>query len=329
MPVMIVMFMFHSFIRILTAAKITSMTAIITKNHITHIHPIHQPIPPFMCDTKQILFIIVSILREKYSPLKCYLRLKNFIENLLLSALLVYISVEIHEFGHWLVLWIFGHEPVMSFNGLVQLWDTIPNHPDEWVKIYYPGIGEGWLRLSSLPSNNLEWILMLLAGPIMHPILILVGILFMRINNAFLQKVGVMLVLINGLKFLTNLLSYFQGAIGDYYFIGVYSGIPHIYIVLLFVIVQFLGFAYGIYKSGRLLKEEGASLLISIFLAGIIIITLLSKLNGLIVEGVDNKNPFFMPILGWPLPVLIVNILSLVMILSLYKRSTSPDKLGA
>ena len=170
---------------------------------------------------------------------------------------------------------------------------------------------------------------MLLAGPIMHPILILVGILFMRINNAFLQKVGVMLVLINGLKFLTNLLSYFQGAIGDYYFIGVYSGIPHIYIVLLFVIVQFLGFAYGIYKSGRLLKEEGASLLISIFLAGIIIITLLSKLNGLIVEGVDNKNPFFMPILGWPLPVLIVNILLLVMILSLYKRSTSPDKLGA
>jgi hypothetical protein len=64
-----------------------------------------------------------------------------------------------------------------AFNGIVQLWDVEPRNPEEWVKISYPNIGEGWLHLDSLPDSNQEWVIMLIAGPIVHPILILFGIL--------------------------------------------------------------------------------------------------------------------------------------------------------
>jgi len=65
-----------------------------------------------------------------------------------MSVLVRYLSVALHEAGHWAVLAISGRGPVMGFAGLVQKWDAPPPNKSEWVRITFSG-SEGWLRMAS------------------------------------------------------------------------------------------------------------------------------------------------------------------------------------
>jgi hypothetical protein len=177
------------------------------------------------------------------------MKAKLILRLFLLALIVGYLSGMLHEAGHWAVLQTSGRGPLMGFSGLVQLWDTEPQNSDEWVKISYPNIGEGWLHLRSLPETNGEWIAMLVAGPIVHPILVLLGvILVLNGRTAVFRELGLMLVVVNGLRFFSSPFGYLRGSKGDFYFISFYSGISEIAVMFPFVITELAAFLWGIYK---------------------------------------------------------------------------------
>lgn len=85
---------------------------------------------------------------------------------LVLVLLLNFIVQMIHEAGHWAVYQAYGRGPVWGFIGLVQLWNTTPLHPSEWVKTALPGGEQGWLRLTSPTNSGIEEIISSAAGPL-------------------------------------------------------------------------------------------------------------------------------------------------------------------
>lgn len=247
-------------------------------------------------------------------------RSKNFFRLFLLSLFLGYLSIESHEFGHWLVLQIYSRDPLMGFGGLVQMWNRVPNDPDEWVNIHYPGVGDGWLHLGSLPESDFEWAVMLFTGEFMQLLLILVGI-FLAKKGRF-KEIGSMLALFNSLRFIPGIVGYLMGSKGDAYFIAYHTGVPEILIRLIFISVEFFGFVWIF----RHLRDRhlwfGAILLSYPFFRALMFIDF-----KIVRQQVDYGSPLFVSVLGWSLPVFIMNILIVVVLIyfalkSLYLTNT-------
>lgn len=68
---------------------------------------------------------------------------KSLGKILLLTIVLTYFSVELHETGHWMMLQLLGRGLTMGFGGIVQRWDLPPLHPVHWQKITYPDLAPG------------------------------------------------------------------------------------------------------------------------------------------------------------------------------------------
>jgi len=224
----------------------------------------------------------------------------------------------LHEAGHWIVLQAFGREPLMGFNGIVQLWDTEPRNPREWVKISYPNIGEGWLHLGSTPESDLEWIIMLIAGPIVHPTLILLGVLSLRPDNraAVFKEFGLMLMIVNGLRFLSAPLGYLTGSKGDFYFIGFYSGLSEVTMMFPLVITELVGFLWGLYKVGG--WKTRVQWLVTVF-ATLPVFRGLTLIDVTFVRPqVDYGNPLFASVFGWSLPVFVAHLLFVLGLLGFF-----------
>ncbi|RMF57974.1 MAG: hypothetical protein D6748_09955, partial [Calditrichaeota bacterium] len=138
-----------------------------------------------------------------------------------MSFLVRYLSVALHEAGHWAILMFYGRGPVMGFSGLIQRWGTPPPQLDGWVRITYYG-DEGWLRLASLPDNRMQWVLFLAAGLMMTIILAWAGcFVFYRSSSPTLRAAGLILALVNGLGIILFPLNYFLSS-GDTAFIAYY-----------------------------------------------------------------------------------------------------------
>jgi hypothetical protein len=58
----------------------------------------------------------------------------RFLPLLVLAMLVNILSQTTHETGHHLVYQLMGHEPIWAFTKLVQIWETPPVNPDEWVE---------------------------------------------------------------------------------------------------------------------------------------------------------------------------------------------------
>jgi hypothetical protein len=236
----------------------------------------------------------------------------------LLALTVGYLSGMLHEAGHWAVLQAFGREPLMGFNGIVQLWDTEPRNPKEWVKISYPNIGEGWLHLGSTPESSLEWIIMLIAGPIVHPALILMGILSLRSGNraAVFKEFELMLTIVNGLRFFSAPLGYLTSSKGDFYFIGFYAGLSEVTVMFPFVMAELAGFLLGLYKVEG--WKTRVQWLVTVF-ATFPIFRGLTLIDVMIIRPqVNYGNPLFASVFGWSLPVFVAHLLLVLGLLGFF-----------
>jgi len=90
----------------------------------------------------------------------------RFLPLLILVMLVNILSQTTHETGHHLVYQLMGHEPVWAFTKLVQIWETPPNNPSEWVKTRGSEGELGWLKLSSPIVGKVENAVAAATGPL-------------------------------------------------------------------------------------------------------------------------------------------------------------------
>ena len=120
----------------------------------------------------------------------------GFWQLFLLAFLRNFIVQMIHETGHWAIYQSYSRGPVWGFIGLVQLWDTTPLHPTEWVKTSLPDGEQGWLRLSSPTNGKVEEIISAASGPIASLFGAALGLLFVyRSKDRPIKQIGLMLTL--------------------------------------------------------------------------------------------------------------------------------------
>lgn len=228
--------------------------------------------------------------------------------NLLCAQLL-------HESGHWAVLSLTGRAPVWSLTGLVQLWDQAPVSSEQWVVMVNPDGETGWLRLNSLPSSNAEWVLFLAAGPLAQILAIAVGLaIAMRARGLISRTFGLMVAQINAFgHFFYQVVSGLRGGGGDETLLGYYLGIPWPIIASFFGAAALLGLvvSFALLPSARIRLKWGAAL----FLGTLPIGPLLMVANRQIVVNVAANNPWFRPVFGFSLPVLVLGAISLCAIL--------------
>ena len=172
----------------------------------------------------------------------------------------------------------------------------------------------GWLRLSSLPAGRAEWVVFLVAGPLAQVLAIAAGLaVAMRSPGPVRRTFGLMVALINAFgHFFYQLVSSLQGGGGDETLLGYYLGIPWPMIAALFGAAAGIGLVVSFYllPSAKIRLKWGAAL----FLGTLPIGPLLMYANRQVIVNVDANNPWFRPLLGFSLPVLILGALSLLVI---------------
>ncbi len=239
-----------------------------------------------------------------------------FYQLLLLTVVVVYFSVMLHEAAHWAVLQILDCGPTMGFTGIIQKWDVPPLHPEEWQKIHYPGIGTGWLRLEQLPRTHTQWAIMLLSGQLIPVLLILVGIfLVFQSTSPFQKVVGFMLAFVNGAMALTKIIGWVNGNIGDLYFFSLYSGLNVNAINALFIFLLGAGLVWALRQLPCPVRRRWMQALV---LGYFIIILPLQKANSMLLSAINTGKSWAMPVAGWSKPVWIVTLFFLLLALACF-----------
>ncbi len=235
----------------------------------------------------------------------------NFWQLLLLVVLFAFLLQAIHEGGHWAVYQAFGRGPVWGFTSLVQLWSETPLHPDEWVQITAPNGEQGWVYLAS-PASKAEEFAMLAAGPLATLLAAIAGLVIMRSGKSpVARQMGLLLTLVDSFVYGQYYLrAPFRSSGGDEFFMAAYLGIPK-YVIeiplgLALVVCFILGLrALGSWQNG--VRWMGAVLPGS-FLTGLF----LMQANQIVQTQINQGNPLFQPVLGFSLPVAIVNSLVVI-----------------
>ena len=239
---------------------------------------------------------------------------------LLLLATNLLAAQILHEFGHWLVLSLYGRGPIWGITSMVQLWDRLPQQPGLWVEQITPEGSSGWLRLSALPADNMEWVLFLVAGPLAQVLGSALGFwLWRRSRRQGTQMLGFAMMLVNGFGlFFYELVSLLRGGGSDETLLAYYTGVPRIFIMLAFAGCAALALYYAVslLPAGRLRRHWLGALV----LATIPIGPLLMLLNQQIMVQVDAGQPFFQPVLGFSLPVVLLALTSSLLIVILLYR---------
>lgn len=112
----------------------------------------------------------------------------RFLPLFLLAMLVNILAQAAHETGHHLVYQIMGHEPVWAFTKVVQMSGTTPSHPDEWTMKTYPDGGTNWLKVSSLPTGNVEEAATAAAGPLLGLFTTIFGLAMSRRSKRVTSK---------------------------------------------------------------------------------------------------------------------------------------------
>jgi hypothetical protein len=258
-------------------------------------------------------------LRRKRPQIMDYRRI-TFWQLVILALLLAFVSQTIHESGHWVFYETLGLGPVWGFTSLVQIWGDPPLHPNEWVTTIAPNGDKGWLRLRSSPSKA-EEIVALFAGPLASLLGVIFGLSLLRFNrNSAAKQMGLVLALLVSLLLGQYYLRGFSRMGGDEFFLAADLGIPKYTIDIPFALAYIITFALGVWLLGdwrTRLKWLGAIMLGSVP-AGFFQI----KANILIQAQVDQGNPLFRPLLGWSLPVVVVNAMVLCAFWMWWRRAS-------
>jgi hypothetical protein len=232
----------------------------------------------------------------------------SFWQALILILLLNIAAQAIHEMGHWAVYQIYGRGPTWGFIGMVQWWDTPPLHPEEWVETTAPDGTPGWLRLTSATGSPLENALVSAGGPLASLLTAVLGLVVARrARNPATRQIGLELALVAALVMTLYYLRAPMRMGGDEYEIATQLGIPKWTIEIPFAAAFMLCLALGLRQLDSWktrLKSLGL-----ILLAGIPTGIGLNLLDTLVREQVNLDNPLFQSVLGFSLPVLIMNVL--------------------
>ena len=232
----------------------------------------------------------------------------------------------LHEAGHWVVLRLSGRDPIWALTGLVQLWDHEPLIPDQWVEMVSSTGETGWLHLSSLPDNNAEWAAFLVAGPLAQLLAIVIGLMMTALASCPLSRtIGLMVALVNSFgHFFYQIVSALRGGGGDETLLASYLGISWPLISLIFGTVSGVGLlvGLGLLPSMRTRRRWVAALVLGTLPIG----PLLMLANEFIIDQVDANNPLFRHVLGFPLPVLLLGLLSLLAIILVVRRWKPTEK---
>ena len=246
----------------------------------------------------------------------------GFWQLALLCLMLTYLGAQrVHETGHWAVLQAFRREPVMGFTGLVQLWDKRPLNPNGWTIYTDPIDGEqGWLRLGSLPQSPGEWISLLAAGQVAQLIAVMAGLLIARYGKSQLaRETGLALSLVNSLgQALYHAKSLLLGSGADERYLSFYLGIPKESITIPLLLIYILAMAWAL-RQIKGWRERGRRLVA--VMAGFIPLGPVLMLSDRVIRnqmGVDN--PWFRPVLGFSLPVLIADVIVLMGLWLLWRK---------
>lgn len=237
-------------------------------------------------------------------------RKTGFLRLLLLAVLLNVVAQMIHEGGHWAVYQAYGRGPVWGFIGLVQMWGETPLHPAEWVKTADSDGEQGWLHLSSAVNSKAEDLISSAAGPLASLLgAVLALLLARRSRERSIRQIGLMLCLVTSF---TMSLYYLRGPMrtgGDEFSVALSLGIPKAFVD----IPLGLAFAACLVLALRELEDWKTRLvwLAVLLLGGIPVGLALNSADAIVRMQVNRGDPLFMPVLGFSLPVLMVDGLAL------------------
>ncbi len=233
----------------------------------------------------------------------------GFWQLFLLAFLLNFIVQMIHETGHWAIYQSYGRGPVWGFIGLVQLWDTTPLHPAEWVKTSLPDGEQGWLRLTSPINSKVEEIISSAAGPVASLLGAVLGLLLVyRSKDRAIKQIGLMLTLMTSF---TMALYYLRSPLrtgSDEYAIAFQLGIAKSLIEIPFATAFIACLILGL-RELETWKIRLTWLAVILFNSISIGLTL-NYVDTFLRSQVNEGNPLFRPVFGFSLPVVIVNSLA-------------------
>lgn len=231
---------------------------------------------------------------------------------LVLSALLLNILAQaLHEGGHLLVYSLAGHSPVWRFTGLVQRWEaTPPPHPATWIESTAPDGSRGWLKMASKPAKLIDEI-GTAAGPLASLFSTIAGWLIFRYGRKpATRSMGLLLAIITSFMMGGYYARSGMRAGGDEGFLANLMGVPKITLDLpmgLAFLACFILALVALKDWKTCLTWFGACLLGMIPSAALMVL-----LDPIIQNGVEQGNPWFAPVLGFSLPVLVTYLLMLV-----------------
>ncbi len=240
----------------------------------------------------------------------------NSLQIVVFAFLTGYLSIALHEFGHWLILEILGKGPVMGFSGLVQSWDTTPKIPSNWIHITYKG-ADGWLRLGSAPTGAFEWGIILGAGPLITLLLAWSGYLLLTFSDSpKIRFLGLSLTLVNTVGVFLFPINYILGS-GDFSFMASYLSVPLPSIAFPYEMLRVIALLLTFSKIRR---WENWRRWTGLILSGYIMVLPVMFLDKLIRFNFVHEGPLAKSFTGWATPVLIAHILSLLVFLDIFKK---------
>ena len=242
----------------------------------------------------------------------------------LTTIVLTYLMAQrVHEIGHWLILLIYGRNPVMGFTGIVQLWGVQPKNTSSWSQYTDPITGErGWLKLSSLPQTATEWTIMLLAGQITQITILYLSLIINHISkNSVTKELTTIIALINSLQqTLYNLKSLVLGSYGDEYFLAYYLQTPQWTIHTILLSIYLTGLFLTLPKIKTKSRKSTLKVLLIMFIAMMLMGPPLMMADTVIRTQMNNENLYFQPIMGFAAPVLLIDTLLLASLRFLVRK---------
>lgn len=236
--------------------------------------------------------------------------MKNFIILFILAILTNILAQAVHETGHMLVCHALDCNPTWGFVGLVQRWEEgLPLHPENWYETSDTSGNPGWFRVSRYPTDNIEQAVFSAAGPLASVLTAILGLWLARKSvRQSLSQTGLMLSLVMSLSMALYYLRNPLRPYGDEYDVAHQLGLLQLPIVIAFALI----FLACLWLGLRSLPTWQIQLtwLTAAFLGSALSGLTLNLADGWVREMVNRESPFFIPVLGYSLPVLLTYLLA-------------------
>jgi len=235
----------------------------------------------------------------------------RFFPLLILAMLVNILAQAVHETGHHLAYQVMGHEPVWAFTKVVQMSDAIPSNPDEWTMKTYPDGATNWLKVSSLPSGNIEEAIAAAAGPLLGLLSAIIGLIMShRSTKNTSKQTWLAFVLTISLVVVLYYLRAPTRTGGDEYDVAVNLGVAKPFIEISLTLGYLACLIFGLIElpTWKIRLTWLGTILIGAIATGLPMVLL----DPFIITQVDAGNPWVQSILGYSLPVFITIILTFI-----------------